>query len=102
LVNNNQKQPIPNVQVFESQFSWADVVTATNAQLNAMAMGEPVRFRDGTLVKSSSSPTIYIMADGLTRPISSWGIFIAYGYQISRVKIVSAAYLQQYQVGEVL
>ncbi len=46
---------------------------------------------DGTLVKSSTSPAIYIMEYGKKRPFATWDAFIGSGFKTTQIRVVDTS-----------
>jgi hypothetical protein len=70
----------------------AGEVLRMNAATAALPEGTPLGFREGELVKGSSS-TVYLISDGTRRGFTSAGIFTGLGYSFSNVRTVPDSYL---------
>src|SRR3989338_2071432 len=55
------------------------------ADLQDATAGDPIKFPDGTLLKTPTSPKIYVVEHGKKRHISNEKMFLALGYQWSNV-----------------
>jgi len=69
----------------------------TIAELQDATAGDPIKFPDGTLLKTPTSPKIYVVENGKKRHISNEKMFLALGYQWSNVvttnEIMSSFYI---------
>jgi|GEM_PF-5862411 len=79
LLDNSIKRHIWSDKVFESWgFDWGEINVIPDASI--YPTGEPVIFRDGTLLKTESSNKVYVVESGLARHISSEQVFNDLGY----------------------
>ncbi len=58
-----------------------DLVGPADAEIAAAASAAPIGFRDGALIRTSASPRVYVIADGMRRWISSHRRFVDLGYR---------------------
>lgn len=54
-------------------------------EIEAFTLGYPVQFKDGELVKSSTSPTVYVIANNLKHPIPDEKTFLGHGYKWTNI-----------------
>ncbi len=73
-------------------FNKSRAVKANNADL-ALPLTDPVKFRDGTLVKDGG--TYYIISDGLKLPFASVSVLSAWGYSLSNIITANLSSYQQ-------
>lgn len=62
----------------------------------------PVKIKDGTLIKSSEGEAVYVISDGLRRPISSPQVFEQMGYEWDNIKLVPEKVVGLHEEGEVV
>lgn len=80
FVQDGVKQPIAAREILKARFSNL-VVTAKNPEeLATYPTGAPVLFADGELIGARGAPDIYVVSDGLRRPIPSAEIFLGMGW----------------------
>ncbi len=80
-VEDGIKQAVQSRDVLNNRFtSWSIVPTATET-LEEYPTGEPVKFFDGTLIKATESPDVFVVSEGLRRPIPSEEVFLGLGYE---------------------
>lgn len=80
-VEDGIKQAVQSRDVLNNRFStWSIIPTATDI-LDEYPTGEPVKFFDGTLIKATDSPDVFVVSEGLRRPIPSEEVFLGLGYE---------------------
>ncbi len=87
LVRDAIKYPLLEEALLKTNFRHWKIKKVSPKKLDALQDGEPVIFKDGTLVKYSTDDRIYIISDGLKRPITSLEAFSALGFDFSQVII---------------
>ena len=73
------------------------IVTAE--ELAAYRDGSPVLLAEGTLARSRDSSAVYVISQGLKRPIASAETFEAYGYDWKNILTVAKAVLDLHKNG---
>jgi len=80
--------------------------TVSSAETNSLDDGPLLRVKEGTLLKSSSSPSVYIIdetASGFERRyIPSASVMDAFGLKVSQVRTISQSALSAYAAGSTL
>ncbi|MFH1145453.1 MAG: hypothetical protein V1707_00610 [bacterium] len=75
-------------------------------QYNPLGPGKliprPVSKRYGTVVKTAKEMGVYYVSDGVKRGFPSAGVFTAYGFKFSEVKVVSQKELDSYKTGSMV
>lgn len=96
VIADGQRHYIPAPNIFVSQgYNWNWISTATSADM-ALPLGSGIAFRDGTVVKGSSS-SIYVIdnssGSSIKHPINSISVYNALGYTSKDIVSVSNAQL---------
>lgn len=99
-IDNNTKRPIESPNIFTNQFRWQDIVTVSPVELDAIPTGVFMTFKEGSLL--SNRGVIYIVSDGLRRPIDSFETFLQKGYKLNNVISVTDRDLSVHPQGAVL
>lgn len=81
FVANSIKYPIWDKNIIKTNFSDRKLRTVTLAELKKYQEGEPIKFEDGTLLKTVASPEIYFISNGERRLIKDETTFDALGWQ---------------------
>ncbi len=74
----------------------------TIQELQKATAGDPIKFPDGTLLKTPTSPKIYVVENGKKRHISNEKMFLALGYQWSNVITTNELMSSLYPIGPAL
>jgi len=101
-VNSGVRHPIWDRSILDIRFTNQPIVQAAPTQLEMFIVGEPVTVPDGTLVKTSDDPTVYVIESGFRRPIPSEEVFLGYGYRWASVVTCSSEVLALHPVGDTL
>ncbi|MFA6409994.1 MAG: hypothetical protein WCW26_00245 [Candidatus Buchananbacteria bacterium] len=81
FVQNGIKQPVLAKEIITSNFGKKTIVKALAAELEKYTLGEPLKFRDGELVKSTLDSKVYVISDGYRRWIKTEEAFNKFGYK---------------------
>ena len=111
-IENFQKRAIESQALFESHgFDWKSLIIADSGDVdsiknyadefakdNSFVDGPPLKFRDGSLLSNRGG--VYIISNGLRRPIVSPTAFLRLGFKWNNIKAVSDAELNLHPLGE--
>lgn len=100
FVANSVKCPIWDKNIIKTNFSGRKLRTATLAELKKYQEGEPVKFEDGTLLKTAASPDIYLISNGERRLIKDATTFDALGFQKENIIITTEKTLSLHSPGD--
>ncbi|MFH1193425.1 MAG: hypothetical protein V1661_00350 [bacterium] len=98
-INGGIKYPILDKSIIKTVFSNEKLVKTDESQLQKFNLGEPVKFKNGTLVKSKNNSTIYFISDDKLRPIPSEEVFLAYNWKWENVVATTDKILALYETG---
>jgi peptidoglycan hydrolase-like amidase len=79
LVEEGRKRPIPSTGVLESRFEPREVVAVSDQTLGTYPEGQPVTYKDGSLLNAPGGP-VWVVSDGKRLGFSSAQIFEELGY----------------------
>lgn len=99
-IENGVKAPLTDKALLTTKFQGKKIVKVTAKILAAYQKTDPVLFDDGTLLKTSSFPIIYLISNGQKRPFADETIFSNLGYNTKNVITVSSQFLSLYPIGE--
>lgn len=99
-VNDGIKQPLLDASLLKTKFKNKSIIKTTAAELANYQTGDPIRLTDGDIVRSASHPAVYIIENGLKRPVVSADAFLKLGYKWSNIFIVSDRLLSLQPDGE--
>ncbi|MEK7189238.1 MAG: hypothetical protein AAB671_01940, partial [Patescibacteria group bacterium] len=97
-ISGDQKHLIKSAAIFESQFSWNDIITIPSSrQIDLYEQGADVKFGAGALVKIMAEPAVYrVSGTGDIAPILSEAVFTGRGYSFADVVEAEATLLADY------
>ncbi len=102
FVRNGTKHPIMSREILFANFPEPTIIPVESADLEAYATGSPLPFPDGTLISVQNEPDVYIVTEGMRRPIADEDTFISYGWQWEQIVQTSARAVSIHPVGESL
>lgn len=101
-VENGTKAPIIDKIFLSTKFKGKKILKVTTKELNTYTKISPVLFSDGTLLKTDSFPTVYLISNGQKRPFADEAAFNKLGYNSKNVISVSSQLLYNYPLGELI
>lgn len=81
FVENGIKKPLWGKEFLTLYFKGRSIIPVSSEELQKYQTGEPIKFRDGELVMSQSSPTVYVISNSERRPIPTEEVFNELGYK---------------------
>lgn len=111
-IENFQKRAIESPALFESHgFDWKNLIIASDSDVdniknydnefakdNTFVDGPPLKFRDGSLLSNRGG--VYIISNGMRRPIVSPAAFLRLGFKWNNVRAISDAELNLHPLGD--
>ena len=101
-VEDTMRYPLWDAVLLKTKFKDRPITKMTTEELAVFTQGNPVKFEDGYLLKSSISSAVYIIEDGKKRPIVSGDVFVEHGFKWENIVSVSPKLLYLYDNGEAL
>jgi hypothetical protein len=101
-VIDGQKAPLLDKIFLTTNFKNNRIIKVSAKELDSYQKIAPVIFKDGALIKTTSSPAIYVIANGQKLPITSGKLFEKLGYQWNKIITVSEKILNLHPTGEPL
>lgn len=98
-VEDGKKYPITAKEVMLINFPHLKITPASAEELEKYPRLDPVKLKDGTLVKSKERSSVYVISDGKKLPIVSGEVFEALGYKWENIREVSEAGLTMIPYG---
>jgi subtilisin family serine protease len=84
-ISGGKKQPVSSF-VLSQKFAYTPIKNADSVALNSFPLGSYALPIDGTVIKSAGNPTVYIIVDGIKRPLT-YQVFVQ--RNISQVAVLS-------------
>ena len=101
-VEGTVKREVPHVAFLKLYFSGMKAKTVTTKKLASYTTGEAYRFRDGELVRGVKNASVYVVENGLLRPIPSAEIFESIGWKWKNVITVADSVIKSYDIGDAI
>lgn len=99
FVQDGKKHPIIDRALLK-QFTHLRVTRASEEELNHFERSTPVVLPDGTLVKSSSSGSVYLVSKGSRNHIASENAFTTLGFDWKKIQVVPERVLALHEIGK--
>jgi len=101
-VQDNMKYPIIDQAILSTNFPYDNINDVSSSDLNVFNVGEPIKLRNGTLIKTYNSPAVYLISQGKRSPIANVETFEAMGYCWDNILTVNDKVLNLHPLGDVL
>ncbi len=102
FVQDNTKAPLVDKIFLSTKFKGKKIVKATETTLAKYTKVAPVLFGNGEILKSNTSPAVYLIDGGQKRPFASGETFETLGYNWKNVITVSPQLLSLYPIGSAM
>jgi hypothetical protein len=103
LIENGMKRVFVSGGAFTSRgYKWSDIITVDTLLISQHPDGEPLTetvVTEGSLVKSVSSPVVYLIQNGSKRPFTDERSFLTRGYNWYDIRGVSFSELDAVPLG---
>lgn len=98
IVKQGIKRPIIDPIVFLSYYyRWEDISVISQSAFDSIPTGDALSLREGLLIADKDK--VYVIEQGLKRPIASPEVFVGLGYQWSNIQFPSQAVLNNHPTG---
>lgn len=101
-VENGAKAPIVDRILLTMRFADKKIIKATTKTLDTYETVAPILFPDGTLLKTDSFPTVYLISNGQKRAFADGDTFTKLGYSAKNIITVTSKFLYNYPNGTVI
>jgi hypothetical protein len=100
FVENGTKAPIMSREILASKFPGAAIVPVKSGELDLYPTVRPVAFQDGTLVSVAGKPDVFVISEGMRRPIQNEETFLSYGWKWTQVVVTDNRSVEIQPLGE--
>ncbi|MFH1456915.1 MAG: hypothetical protein ABIF17_02240 [Patescibacteria group bacterium] len=101
-VENGQKHPIWSKQLMNLYYPKFKLTQASSDELEKYPTQDPVKFKDGELVKSDKDPVVYVISNGERRAIADEKTFISLWYKWNNIITTTNQILGLHPLGDEL
>jgi hypothetical protein len=98
----NGLRALVDKSILAIKFPDKKVTKKTTKELNKYATSSPILLNDGTLVRTSTFPTIYLISGGKKRPFADEAAFTKLGYDSNNILTLSPQFLYNYEMGDII
>jgi len=98
-VENGTKALVDKI-ILNTKFKGKKIILKTTKELANYKLATPILFDEGTLTKTETFPTIYLISGGKKRPFTDDAIFVKLGYNPKNIIPASSQFLYNYDMGE--
>ncbi len=99
-VEDHERQLLPNKIFLALYFTGRPVKVVPPNRLAKYKIGETYKLHDGELVRGDLDAAVFVVENGILRPIPNAAVFEEIGWKWKNVIMLPAAILQTYTVGE--
>ncbi|MCX6794508.1 MAG: hypothetical protein NTY31_00700 [Candidatus Falkowbacteria bacterium] len=100
-VENGRRALVDKV-LLNIKFIGKKIILKTTTQLKVYATTTPILLDEGTLVRTNTYPTVYLISNGKKRPFADDATFNKLGYNPQNIVTVSSKFLYNYDMGEAI
>ena len=101
-VENGLRHAILDATIVEARFPGATPTVVAPVDIEQYREGAFLKLPDGYLVRSYENPAVFVIAEGMKRPILSEAVFLEYGYAWDDIVFVSQDVLDLHTTGDTL
>ncbi|MCK4891258.1 MAG: N-acetylmuramoyl-L-alanine amidase [Candidatus Pacebacteria bacterium] len=103
LINNGKRKEFTSAVLFEkSGYKWKDIIRITKEEIKNYPLDGRVLYPNGSLIKSTNNPAIYLLESDKKRMITSDILFERLEYDWSDIVSLSPSEIGEYQAGKIL
>jgi hypothetical protein len=99
---HNRRHDIWSKDILNSRFKGVPVFEKTPDQIQQYTVGQPAKFRDGELITSPNSNSVYLIEDGKKRPFNSKKAFNELGYKWDNIITTTDDIVELHQDGDAI
>jgi len=101
-VENNTKAPLLDKILLTTRFKDKKIVRVSSIILDKYTTVAPALFNEGTLLKTDTFPTVYLVSNGKKRPFANETVFKTLGYNMANVIAISSKLMSNYPQGDTI
>jgi subtilisin family serine protease len=101
IIKQGFKRPIIDPIIFLSYYyRWQDILVISQTNFDAIPTGDALPLREGFLIANKN--TVYVIEQGMKRPIVSPSVFLGLGYKWGNIYFPSESVLNNHPTGALL
>ena len=99
-VKDGKKYPIWSKTLMNLYYGDKKLTAVSPEELDTFPTGDAVKLKDAELVKTKDSPIVYVISNGLKRPIADGATFEGLGYNWKNIVTIEEKVLSLHPTGE--
>jgi hypothetical protein len=99
-IHDNVRQLIPNKAFLSLYFKGRPAKLLTAEKLATFEIGSPYQLHEGELVRIEKESSVYVIENGMRRPIISGEVFETLGWKWKNVVVLPSKALADYPIGD--
>jgi hypothetical protein len=101
-ISDGVKYPIFSKEIMAINYPNRTLIKLTPEELTEYQTGEPVKFKDGTLIKPKEYAEVYVVSNGKRRWLPDEATFIGLGYKWENIVTTSYQAVALHPLGDIL
>ncbi|MCR4312567.1 MAG: hypothetical protein NUV56_04770, partial [Candidatus Uhrbacteria bacterium] len=101
-VEDGMRHAILDATILRARFPGVVPTTVEAVVIEQYREGNFIKLPDGYLVRSYEDPAVFVVSEGVKRPILSASVFLEYGYSWDDIVFVTQDVLDLHKTGDVL
>lgn len=101
-VKNGYKHEIQDPQILITNFPNQFKLVLSKDEIASLEDAEPIKFKDGTLIKSKNNNSVFMVSDGKIKEIKNEKSFNDLGYKWDNIITINENLLKQYSTSEAI
>ncbi|MFA6215916.1 MAG: hypothetical protein WC768_05095, partial [Patescibacteria group bacterium] len=98
-IENGIKMPIIAKEILAANFKQKVLTPVSQEELDKYQTGDPVKFRDGELIRSATDSRVYVISGGYRRWVKSEKAFAKFGYKWDNIITTTQAAVELQPLG---
>jgi hypothetical protein len=98
-IQDGKRAPVDKA-LLSIKFPYQKIIKVTTKELKNYATTTPILLDEGTLVQTTTYPTVYLISGGKKRPFADTTVFAKLNYDPANVITVSSQLLYNYDLGD--
>ncbi|MEK7158623.1 MAG: hypothetical protein AAB733_03585, partial [Patescibacteria group bacterium] len=99
-VENGTAFPVYSKEILKNRFPNKRPLRVDAVQFDAFTPGDPLKFRDGTMITAPGDPRVFLISNGQKRPFASADAFKELGYSWNNLIRTNLASLDVHPLGD--
>ncbi len=99
-VEDGIRHPIYSSEIMNVNFQNRPLIKINQTEIDKYQIGEPIKFRDGEIIKADNDSKVYVISDGHRRWIKTTDAFAKFGYKWDNIVTTNQRAVDIHPLGE--